>query len=269
MNIFKDFENIRNEVEKTSPLIHCITNPISINDCANAILAIKGKPIMAEHPLEVEEITKSAKSLCVNIGSMTETSLKSIMLSGKVAKNNNIPSIIDIVGVPCSKLRLDFAKKFISECNPSVIKGNISEIRVISRNSSNAQGVDASKTDIQNISENMKIVKDFAKRMNCVVVATGKTDIISNGDLTFNINNGCEMLPFMTGTGCMLNVIIGTYISTGKILESAILGTSMLGICGELSKTDKGTGTFHINLIDNLYTISNNVITKLINIEYH
>ena len=107
--------NLKNQIQKKAPLIHCLTNHITINDCANIILAIGGKPIMAEHREEVSEITNSSSSLVINLGNITDERMESILISGKAAKQNNIPIILDPVGVGCSSFRLSFAKKNITQ----------------------------------------------------------------------------------------------------------------------------------------------------------
>lgn len=258
---------IRQSVKFKKPLIHYITNPISINDCANMILAVGAKPIMAEHTLEVSEITAVSKSLGVNLGNITDNKMKSMLISGKTAYGNKISQVIDLVGVGCSKLRLDYAKKFISECHPNVIKGNMSEIKAIYGIKSNAQGIDVGAGDIvteQNFHKNIEIIKTLSMRTGAVVAATGVVDIISNGTYTYAIKNGCEMLSMMTGTGCMLTGIIASYISSGSILEGTVLAIALMGICGELSQHVKGTGSFRTELIDNMFNISDDMIIKKI-----
>lgn len=260
---------IRQSVKSKKPLIHYITNPISINDCANMILAVGAKPIMAEHPLEVSEITAVSKSLGVNLGNITDNKMKSMLISGKTAYENKISQVIDLVGVGCSKLRLDYAKKFISECHPNVIKGNMSEIKAIYGIKSSAKGIDVGACDIiteQNFDENIKIIKRLSMETGSVVAATGVVDIISNGTYTYIISNGCEMLSMITGTGCMLTGIIASYISSGNILEGTVLAVALMGICGELSQNVKGTGSFRNELIDNMFSISDNIIIKKIRI---
>lgn len=262
---------IRHSIKSNKPLIHCITNPISINDCANMVLAVGAKPIMAEHPLEVSEITSSAKALGVNLGNITDSRMKSMMISGKVAFENKTPQVIDLVGVGCSKLRLDYAQDYIKQCKPNVIKGNVSEIKAISGMKSDAKGIDVGECDIitqNNFDETIEIVKRLSLETDSVVVATGVVDIITDGTKVYLINNGCEMLSMITGTGCMLNVIIASYISSGKILEATILAVALMGICGELSQNVKGTGSFRTKLIDNMFSISqediiNNIRYKL------
>ena len=120
--------NIRESVTKKKTLIHCITNPISINQCANAILSIGAKPIMAEHPKEVCEITDTANALMLNIGNITDARMKSIMLSLKTARGKAIPVLLDVVGTACSKFRRKYVLKLLKTYNPSVVKGNYSEI---------------------------------------------------------------------------------------------------------------------------------------------
>lgn len=271
LNIVK-VENIINSIRSNAPLIHCITNPISINDCANAVLAVGAKPIMAEHPKEVAKITSMASVLAVNLGNITDARINSIMISGKTSLENNIPSVIDAVGVTCSDIRLELAKEYINVCRPAVIKGNISEIKVLNGLSSDAAGIDVSDKDTFSSDNEVKmkytgkLVKELAKKTNSVVVATGVVDTISDGCEVYYIQNGCEMMSSITGTGCMLNVLIASYISAGKytdtkILDNAICATALLGIAGERArdytlKNNAGLGTFHVRLLDEISLIN-------------
>lgn len=271
LNIAK-VENIINSIRSNAPLIHCITNPISINDCANAVLAVGAKPIMAEHPKEVAKITSMASVLAVNLGNITDARINSIMISGKTSLENNIPSVIDAVGVTCSDIRLELAKEYINVCRPAVIKGNISEIKVLNGLSSDAAGIDVSDKDTFSSDNEVKmkytgeLVKELAKKTNSVVVATGVVDTISDGCEVYYIQNGCEMMSSITGTGCMLNVLIASYISAGKytdtkILDNAICATALLGIAGERArdytlKNNAGLGTFHVRLLDEISLIN-------------
>lgn len=271
LNIVK-VENIINSIRSNAPLIHCITNPISINDCANAVLAVGAKPIMAEHPKEVAKITSMASVLAVNLGNITDARINSIMISGKTSLENNIPSVIDAVGVTCSDIRLELAKEYINVCRPAVIKGNISEIKVLNGLSSDAAGIDVSDKDTFSSDNEVKmkytgeLVKELAKKTNSVVVATGVVDTISDGCEVYYIQNGCEMMSSITGTGCMLNVLIASYISAGKytdtkILDNTICATALLGIAGERArdytlKNNAGLGTFHVRLLDEISLIN-------------
>lgn len=260
---------IKNKVMINNPLIHCITNHITINDCANVVLSAYGKPIMAEHYKEVSDITASSNALAINIGNITDDRMKSIMISGKTAYEKKIPSIIDIVGVSCSDLRLNFAIDFIDKCKPRVIKGNMSEIKAIFGLNTKSKGIDVNEEDIttyDTLKNNIYIVKELALKTNSTVVATGAIDIISDGNKTYTIENGCEELSRITGTGCMLNVLIATYISSKDIINSAILGTVIMGICGELSRDAKGTASFKIELLDNISTIKDEDILERIKI---
>lgn len=256
--IINNLLKIRQSIKSKKPLIHCITNPISINDCANMVLAVGAKPIIAEHLLEVSEITAVSKSLGVNLGNITDNRMKSMLISGKVAFEKKIPQVVDLVGVGCSKLRLDYARKFISECHPSVIKGNMSEIKAICGIKSNSKGIDVGAGDIvteKNSDESIEMLKKLSLQTASVVAATGVVDIITNG---------CEMLSMITGTGCMLTALIESYISSGNILDSTVLAITLMGICGELSQNVKGTGSFRTELIDNMFSISDDAIRKKI-----
>ena len=124
-------------------LIHCITNPISINQTANAVLALGAKPIMAEHPLEVEEITKTASALLLNTGNISDVRMTSMKISLKAANIKGIPVVLDAVGCACSALRKSFLSELLSEGKFAVIKGNYSEILAIGNDAYKDIGVDA------------------------------------------------------------------------------------------------------------------------------
>ena len=167
--MYNKWNDVKGKIDSQSPLIHCITSPIAINDCANAVLALGAKPIMAEHPLEVENITLMSKSLAVSLANITDARAESIMISGKAACKAGISSVIDLVGVTCSKMRADLAKKYITQCRPAVIKGNVSEIKAVCGMGFDASsGIDVSdkdKVDSANpksIEEMSYIVKNYA-----------------------------------------------------------------------------------------------------------
>ncbi|MBP1553351.1 MAG: hydroxyethylthiazole kinase, partial [Oscillospiraceae bacterium] len=134
---------IRKKTVDKNPLIHCITNPISINQCANGVLGVGARPMMAEHPLEVAEITQTADALVLNIANITDARMQSAKISAQTAQNNNIPFITDAVGVSCSALRRKFVNDFLESFTPTAIKGNYSEIYALFNDSYNSAGVDA------------------------------------------------------------------------------------------------------------------------------
>lgn len=268
----KELWKIRNKTKENAPLIHCITNPISINGCANIVLALGGKPIMAEHPMEVEKIAKMSNALAVNLGNITDTRIESIYLSGLTAKKNNIPHIIDLVGVGVSPLRLEFGKKYIEDCKPSIIKGNMSEIKAILDLPSFPIGIDVGEDDKiknDNLFESIKIGKSLANKTNSTVLISGKLDIITDGKNNYIVKNGVELLSSITGTGCMLNTLIASLMPYGNPLAATLAGTLILTISGELSKNAKGTGSFMVDLLDNIYSMDLEQFNNMANYEIY
>ncbi|MBR6523524.1 MAG: hydroxyethylthiazole kinase [Clostridia bacterium] len=240
------------KVKRHNPLVHCITNPISINQCANLILGVGASPIMAEHPAEVAEITLSADSLLLNFGNITEVRIKSMQIAAATAAEKGIPIVIDVVGVACSGLRRRLALKLIEKYRPAIIKGNYSEIVALQNPEYYSAGVDAEKLgDISGIGAKL------AEKNGAVVLASGKIDIITNGKRVTRIKNGCEKLSKVTGTGCMLGALCATYLSAAAGTEAAVAACAVLGVCGELAETEKGNGSFMISLLDNLSTLTN------------
>ncbi|MBQ6931006.1 MAG: hydroxyethylthiazole kinase [Clostridia bacterium] len=249
------------KVKKAVPLVHCITNPISINQCANAVLSLGARPIMAEHPDEAAQITETADALLLNIGNITDVRMKSIQNSVQTAYRNNIPFVLDAVGAACSRLRREFALDLIKKYPPAVLKGNYSEINALCNSDYKSKGVDSdSELTVEDVS---RIAIILAKRYKTTVLASGKTDIITDGAKLFYVRNGTSQLSCVTGTGCMLGAICACLLPFGGASSSAVEACAILGICGELSETEKGSGTFLVNLIDNLSTVTDETINKM------
>lgn len=257
--------NIRKTVRENRPLIHCITNPISINQCANAILAIGARPMMAEHPKEVSEITRTARSLMLNLGNITDARMESILISAKTAREQNISFLLDAVGIACSTLRREYVKELLSTAIPTVIKGNYSEIQALYRDSYHSSGVDAdSRLDIHMIDH---AAISIARNLQTIIMASGKVDIVTDGKRLYHVHNGTPQLSQITGTGCLQGALCASYLSAKPGIEAVITGCTVLGICGELAQTDLGTGTFLCGLLDALSTLNDAEIEHYLKLE--
>lgn len=265
---YEDLWKGRVSLQQRHDLIHCITNPISINDCANAVLALGAKPIMAQHPQEVEEITKTAKALALNLGNFDDVRSEAMIRSSRVANALGIPMILDLVGIGCSTLRLSFANHLIEALHPEIVKGNLSEIRALGGKVSHAQGIDVGEQDLESVETSVRWIQALAKRLHCTILCSGKVDIVSDGKHTYTIENGCELLTLCTGTGCMLNVITAAFLSCMKPLEAALMATSYFGITAEKCyETAKLPGTFHMQLFDWLYALTKDDYVSSANIK--
>lgn len=279
---------IRGQLIKEAPLIHCITNPISINQCANLVLASGGRPIMAEHPREVQEITHMAKALLLNLGNITDARMESMAISAREAEQWGIPYVYDAVGIACSELRRQFTYDFLTKHSPDVIKGNYSEIQALYNCTYRSSGVDADGSlDAEGTS---RIAAELARQYHCVILASGKVDLVTDGQRLVHVENGTPQLASVTGTGCMLGALCGCYVAVCQepkecrdqamvkaeagrkvaadgVLEAVTGACAVLGICGELAETDKGSGTFMVNLMDMLSTLTDREIEKYIKME--
>jgi hydroxyethylthiazole kinase len=251
---YKVINNIRRKTREKRPIIHCITIPISINQCANGVLAIGARPIMAEHPQEVCEITKSADALVLNMGNITDVRMKSMKISSKTAQENQIPFIIDAVGVACSQLRRHFLNELLKEVTPTAIKGNYSEIYALYDGQYNSAGVDVDNA--LTTEEICGISVELATRYSAIVLASGEVDVVTDGKTIVKVCNGTPQLAQVTGTGCLLGTLCGCFLSVEESIDALITACAVLGICGQLSETEKGNGSFLVNLMDNLTVLS-------------
>ena len=256
---------IRKTVWSKQPLIHCITNPISINQCANGILAIGARPIMAEHPDEVREITETADALMLNLGNITDARMQSMKVSLQAAKEKQIPVIADAVGIACSALRRNYLTELLKIGTPDVIKGNYSEICALYHTAYRASGVDADAA----LSEESicRIAAELARKYRTTILASGKADVVTHGKSIVHVKNGTSQLSSVTGTGCMLGALCGAYLSAGCAMEAAVTACAVLGVCGQLAQTENGSGSFMVKLMDALSTLTPAQLEQYKNLE--
>lgn len=256
------FSKIIENVKAKAPLVHSITNYVTVNDCANVILASGGSPIMADDINEVCDITSICSSLVINIGTLNERTIKSMVAAGKKANELGHPVVFDPVGVGASQLRNETAMMLLKEVKFAVIRGNISEIKFLAGGSSNTQGVDASVTDAvsaENIDSVITLAKAISKTTGAVIAISGASDIVTDSERSYIIKNGHPLMSRITGTGCMLTAVVGSYIGANpdNILDAAASAFVAMGLCGEkayekLCELNGGTGTYRVLLIDNI-----------------
>lgn len=263
--MLQNIHDIRNRVKELHPLIHCITNPISINQCANAVLAINARPIMEEHPKEVKEITDTSRALMLNLGNITDARMASMRISAQAAKNRQIPILLDAVGIACSRMRRDYACELLKTAMPTVIKGNYSEINALYHEAYRSSGVDADAAlDVQMLD---RVAVRLARAYHTVILASGKMDIVTDGTRLVHIKNGTPQLSGITGTGCMLGALAASYLSAKPDMDAAITACAMMGICGQLSETSRGSGSFMVNLMDTLSAVTDADMEQYLDME--
>lgn len=279
--LLQKIPKLLDELKNKNPLTHCITNFVTVNDCANAVLAIGASPIMSEDIEEVAEVVSIADALVINIGKLSYEQVEAMKVSSAQANKINTPVILDPVGVGISQLRNKVTLELIENYKLTAIRGNITEIKTIAKltgiisESNTAKGVDVSESDIitkDNLNENAKIISKLAANLDTVILASGPIDILSDGETTIAIDNGDEMMPQITGSGCMLSSIVGSCIGATNPLEGTLLAALLMTIAGEkaIAKVDNenaGTGSFRAYLIDYLYKLDSQTLINKSNIE--
>ncbi|MCM8710276.1 hydroxyethylthiazole kinase [Clostridium sp. SYSU_GA19001] len=258
MEIKEKYRELICRVRDRKPLIHHITNYVTVNDCANIVLALGGSPVMADASEEVEDMVSIAAALVINIGTLNSTKVEAMIKAGKKANELGVPVILDPVGVGATPYRKETALKLLKEVKFSVIRGNLAEIKTLCGMNALSKGVDSEEA----ISEDAKIIaKDLAAKLNSVIVISGAVDYISDGIKIISVRNGHRMLTDVTGTGCMSTSLIGTYCGVTKdYFAAASAGIITMGIAGEMAferlSDIQGSGSFKVNIIDAIYKIS-------------
>lgn len=258
MDIIKNIGHNLEKVKAEKPLVHCITNYITANDCANALLAIGASPTMANYIEEVEEVEQNSNALVLNMGTLGKDTLESMIKAGKAANKFNVPIVLDPVGVASISHRRKCAITLLNNVKVNVIRGNISEIKALCGLECNSKGVDS--YEVINSEHSKEIAKELSRKLNAIIAITGEKDYISNGERTLVIENGHKLLTKVTGTGCMTTSLIGAYIGVNKnYFIATIAGVSSMSIAGEIAfeklKANEGSGTYRVNIIDALYNL--------------
>lgn len=260
-------ENVRTK----APLVHNITNYVTVNDVANILLACGGSPIMADDQEEVEEITSICGGLNINIGTLNSNTIPSMLLAGKKSNELGHKVLLDPVGAGASKLRTDTALKLIREVKFDVIRGNISEIKTLALGSGSTKGVDANIADVvteENLKSTIDFIKAFAKKTDCVIAITGAIDLVSDGSSCYVIRNGHKEMGRITGTGCQLSGLMTAYLVANPehTLEAAAAAVCAMGLAGEIgySKMKEGDGnaTYRNRIIDAIYNMTAEELEK-------
>ena len=256
-------------VRKASPLIHNITNYVTVNDVANALLACGGSPIMADEPADAEEITAICTGLNINIGTLNSRTIEAMFRAGRRAQDLGHTLLLDPVGAGASTLRTRTALNLIQALKFDVIRGNASEIKTLVLGAGTTHGVDADKADSvseENLSFMVKFVKDFAQSSGAIIALTGAIDLVADAGRCFVIRNGRPEMGRITGTGCMLSGIMAAFVAANpdRKLEGAAAALCAMGLAGETGyshlQAHEGNSTYRNRIIDAIYNMTGEIL---------
>ena len=265
-------ENVR----KAAPLIHCITNYVTVNDVANILLACGASPIMADDIQEVEDITALCAGLTLNIGTLNQRTLPAMLAAGKCAVRLNHPVVLDPVGAGASPLRTQSAQSLIQNIPFTVIRGNVTEIKALSQLSISSRGVDAGTGDAvteETLDAGVDFAKAAARRFGAVVAITGAIDLVADRERCYVIRNGRPEMGRITGTGCQLSGLTAAYLAANRSneLEAAAAAVAAMGLAGEIGWSHlapyEGNATYRNRIIDAIFRMDGDTLEKGANYE--
>jgi len=252
--------SILNEIRNNSPLVHNITNYVVMNNTANALLSVGASPVMAHSLDEVEDIISISSSLVINMGTLSELWVDSMIKAGKKANELKKPIVFDPVGIGASSYRTEIAKEIIEKTSPCVIRGNASEIMVLAQLSSVTKGVDSTAKTVEALNGAIQL----SKELNNTVVVSGETDYIVTRNKVSSVNNGREIMSKVTGMGCTATSLIGASVAVeDDVHEAAVFSMALMGVAGEIAESkSNGPGSFQISFLDTLSSISSKIISN-------
>ena len=273
MELFDVLEQVRTK----APLIQCITNFVTVNDCANILLAAGASPTMAQDIREVEEAVTDADGLVCNLGAIDL--VDSMILAGKRANELGIPVVLDPVAAGGTMIRRESSARLLEEVHFTAIRGNASEIRALAGQMSRGSGVDVCTSDAmteENLAQSMALVRQLAQDLHSVIAVSGKLDIVSDGTKTAVLRNGCATMARITGSGCMLTTLIGAFCAAAQEhpFEATCAAMAAMGICGEIAEEKRlqnktGNATFRTDLIDAVFNLTEQELKERIRYEIY
>lgn len=265
-----------NAVRETTPLVHCITNYVTVNDCANALLACGASPIMSDDPLDVEEITSICSGLVLNIGTLNAQTIAGMHVAAQRATELGHPIVLDPVGAGASKLRTETASSLLDAFGVTVVRGNASEIKALSGVSVKTRGVDVDPVDVIDESNSKtagKFASEMARRTGAIVAITGALDVVADDTRAFVVRNGSPLMGRITGAGCTLSAVCGAYIAarSDDPLAAILAAVTQFGVAGEVAAgrmaPEDGNGSFRTYLLDALFNMNTAVLEARARVE--
>ena len=263
-------------VRQTTPLVHNITNYVTVNDCANALLACGGSPIMSDEPLDVGDIQTICGGLVLNIGTLNERTIEGMKVAAAKASELGHPIVLDPVGAGASALRTETAGMLLDSYDVKVIRANMSEVKALAGAAAATRGVDVNPDDVVT-EDNLQASAAFARQMaaitGAVMAVTGAIDIVADADRAFAIRNGSPIMGKITGAGCMLTCVVAAYAvaNPDALLEGVVAAVANMGVAGEIAETRMkpvdGNASFRTYLIDALYNMNGQALEAVARVE--
>lgn len=259
--MINDIADLMACVRKKTPLVHHITNYVTVNDCANVTICAGGSPVMTDAKEDIDDMVALASSVVLNIGTLNPRTVDSMIQAGKAANKRKVPVILDPVGVGATKYRTETAWKILDKVKVSIIKGNEGEIGVLSGAGGEVVGVDSKgmKGDRSNAAMSL------ALKTGTTVAMTGREDVVSDGKRIFVIDNGHDFMECVSGTGCMASSVVGCYAGcTSDMLMASVSALTVFSVAAEVAALKSfGPGSFKVNLLDSLKGLTEDfVISK-------
>ena len=241
-------------VREKRPLVHHITNYVTVNDCANITLCAGGAPVMADAPEEAAEMAAIASSLVLNIGTLNAAQIGSMILAGRMANERGIPVILDPVGAGATRFRTETVKRLLDELEITVLKGNAGEIGVIAGVEATVRGVDSYGI----CGDPLTISRRLAKDLGLTVAVSGAMDIVTDGNHTLLVENGHPFMGSISGTGCMAASVTGVFCAESKDpVTASTAALAALGLAGEKAAAEAhGPLSFKVALFDSLANLT-------------
>lgn len=252
------------KVRTAKPVVHHLTNWVTINDCAQVVKSFGASPVMAHAAEEVADMVNIASALVLNIGTLTVELVDAMKRAARRANECGIPVVLDVCGAGATPLRDTKCYELLDSVHIDILKGNASEIARIAGEDVRTKGVDATETG----KDLRKVAEELARKRNCTVVITGPADYVTDGRTTLVVTNGTPLMAAVVGTGCMAASVIGAFaaVERDRVIAAAA-GLACYEIAAErAAKKAAGPGTFKPLLFDEIHALDEKTVERMLKV---
>jgi hydroxyethylthiazole kinase len=240
--------SLRN-IKERQPLVLCLTNYVTMDFMANSLLAIGAAPLMSEDMREIDELVSISQAVYINLGTLNDAFLQRSRLAAQIARQQQIPVILDPVGCGASRLRTQAAQQLLPFAD--ITRGNASEIIALNHCIAQSKGVET----MHSVEAAMDTAQQLAQHNDKVIAISGAEDFICQNDKTCHVPFGSPLMPLVTGMGCTLTAIIAAFSSCeSDFFKASCTAITYFGLCGQLTaEKTRWPGSFKEQFINHLF----------------
>lgn len=258
-------------VRSTTPLAQSFTNFVTINLVANAQLAAGGTAAMSYLPDDVLDIAAICGATYINVGTLLPFYKDALADIARGLYDQGKPWVLDPVAAGLGATRTAILESF-RDVPPTIVRGNASEIIVLDRmwglTDTDAAADDGTRPagveSVDEVDSAIPAARRLARHLAAhspngqgAVAVSGAVDFVTDGTHDYRLPGGSALMTKITGAGCSLGGVVGTYLAVADPLTAAMAASLHFNRAGEIAEAAAhGPGSFQTEFLDALWNVT-------------